>query len=110
MMKGRSGEVLWDDTVRLGIELRKKIRAIQREFAEKEQDPQRRWFFDAFVPDRLTVTGSDGAAREVAWEDVPTDDLATNPRYWELSPGARWHGFTKLAPATPSRTPTSSRC
>ena len=27
MMKGRSGEVLWDDTVRLGIELRKKIRA-----------------------------------------------------------------------------------
>jgi ornithine decarboxylase len=28
MMKGRSGEVLWDDTIRLGIELRKKIRAI----------------------------------------------------------------------------------
>src|ERR1700677_4002534 len=26
MMKGRSGEVLWDDTIRLGIELRKKIR------------------------------------------------------------------------------------
>ena len=29
MMKGRSGEMLWDDTVRLGIELRKKLRAVR---------------------------------------------------------------------------------
>ncbi|MEQ6409425.1 hypothetical protein ODX41_00020, partial [Salmonella enterica subsp. enterica serovar Enteritidis] len=46
MMKGRSGEVLWDDTIRLGIELRKKIRAMRREFEEKEKDPARRWFFE----------------------------------------------------------------
>ena len=38
MMKGRSGEVLWDDTIRLGIELRKKIRAMRREFEEKETE------------------------------------------------------------------------
>ena len=38
MMKGRSGEVLWDDTIRLGIELRKKLRAIRREFDQKEKD------------------------------------------------------------------------
>ena len=94
MMKGRSGEVLWDDTIRLGIELRKKVRAIRREFEDKEQDPARRWFFDPFVPDACRA-GSDGAAeREVAWEQVPTDELATNPRYWELAPGAAWHGFT----------------
>ena len=42
MMKGRSGEVLWDDTIRLGIELRKKIRAVRREFEEKEQKLERR--------------------------------------------------------------------
>ena len=36
MMKGKSGEVLWDDTIRLGIELRKKLRAIRREFEERE--------------------------------------------------------------------------
>ena len=97
MMKGRSGEVLWDDTIRLGIELRKKIRAIRREFEDKEKDPARRWFFEAFVPDRVTVTDSE-TSREVAWEDVPTDDLAANAQYWELSPGASWHGFTRLAP------------
>jgi ornithine decarboxylase len=98
MMKGRSGEVLWDDTVRLGIELRKKLRAIRREFEDKEQDPQRRWFFEPFVPDRVTVEDKDGAARDVAWESVSTDDLATSARYWELAPGAGWHGFGHLAP------------
>jgi ornithine decarboxylase len=98
MMKGRSGEVLWDDTVRLGIELRKQLRAIRREFDEKEEDPKRRWFFEAFVPDRVTVEAPDGAQHEIPWETLSTDDLAANPRYWELSPGARWHGFTHVAP------------
>lgn len=93
MMKGRSGEVLWDDTIRLGIELRKKVRAVRREFEEKERDPARRWFFEAFVPDRVSVAG-----RSSAWEEVPTDDLATDARYWELTPGERWHGFSHVAP------------
>ena len=98
MMKGRSGEVLWDDTIRLGIELRKKLRTIRHEFEEKEHDPAKRWFFEPFVPDRVTVEGPDGTPRDTAWEDVATADLASNPRYWELTPGARWHGFTHVAP------------
>jgi ornithine decarboxylase len=98
MMKGRSGEVLWDDTLRLGIELRKKLRAIRREFEEKEPDPERRWFFEAFVPDRVTVAGVDGKPCEIAWETIATDELASNARYWELLPGAHWHGFTHVAP------------
>lgn len=99
MMKGRSGVVLWDDTIRLGIELRKKVRAIRREFENKEKDAGRRWFFDVFVPDRLPVPGPDGTAvREIAWEDVATDDLASDPRCWELAPGAGWHGFSHVAP------------
>jgi ornithine decarboxylase len=97
MMKGRSGEVLWDDTIRLGIELRKKVRAIRREFEDKEKDPARRWFFEAFVPDRVSLSDAHGT-REVAWESVSTDDLAANARYWELAPGATWHGFTHVAP------------
>ncbi|HSS87162.1 MAG TPA: amino acid decarboxylase, partial [Reyranella sp.] len=98
MMKGKSGEVLWDDTIRLGIELRKKVRAIRREFAERERDPGRRWFFEAFVPDRVTVPDpAGGAPHETAWEDVPTDALAADARYWELAPGAGWHGFGHVA-------------
>src|SRR5262249_38462482 len=70
MMKGRSGMILWDDTVRLGIELRKKLRALRREYEQKEADPARRWFFETFVPDVVSVlgTGPDDCARDVPWE------------------------------------------
>jgi len=93
MMKGRSGEVLWDDTIKLGIEMRKKMRLLQREFEATETDPARQWFFDPFVPDRVDVRGN-----LERWEDVPTDELARDARYWALVPGQEWHGFAHLAP------------
>ena len=93
MMKGRSGEVLWDDTVRLGIEMRKKMRLAAREFDEKESDPARRWFFEPFVPKTVTV---DGVA--MAWEDAPTDALAADPAHWALRADDQWHGFGDVAP------------
>jgi ornithine decarboxylase len=99
MMKGRSGMVLWDDTIRLGIELRKKLRMIRREYDAKEADPARRWFPDPFVPDTVPYRGpEDSEHRMIPWEDVPTDELASNPAHWALTPGAAWHGFTKIAP------------
>ncbi|MGU9981183.1 Orn/Lys/Arg decarboxylase N-terminal domain-containing protein [Phreatobacter sp. HK31-P] len=99
MMKGRSGVVLWDDTIRLGIELRKKIRAVRREFEEKEQRPERRWFFEPFVPDRVKLPDAarEGAFHDVAWESISTDQLVADPSFWELAPGAGWHGFPDMA-------------
>jgi ornithine decarboxylase len=98
MMKGRSGEVLWDDTIRLGIELRKKMRAIRREF-DDNPDPERRWFPDPFVPDAVMWQADpDLPARLTPWEDVPTDVLASDPGLWELRPDAAWHGFRHVAP------------
>ena len=100
MMKGRSGEVLWDDTIRLGVELRKKIRATRREFEEKESKPERRWFFEPFVPDRVRIpdVSREGAVHDVPWESVSTDELVTNPSHWQLAPDATWHGFTGMEP------------
>ena len=99
MMKGRSGMVLWDDTIRLGIELRKKLRMIRREYDAKETDPARRWFPDPFVPDTVLWRGPDDRmAHRVPWEDVATDDLASNPAFWAIEPGETWHGFTQIAP------------
>lgn len=105
MMKGRSGEVLWDDTIRLGIELRKKIRAMRREFEEKEKDPARRWFFEPFVPDRVALpdAASPGGVHDVAWDAISTDQLATDASLWQLNPKissqkTSWHGFPDLAP------------
>ncbi len=93
MMKGKSGEVLWDDTIRLGIELRKKMRMTARDLAATERNPARQWFFDPFVPDTVRIDGHD-----IAWEEVPTDALATDPALWELREGAAWHGFRHVAP------------
>jgi ornithine decarboxylase len=100
MMKGRSGEVLWDDTIRLGIELRKKLRAVRAEFERRESDPARRWFFDPFVPDvaRLPDAADGRGVHEVPWESVATDALASHAHFWEFSPGARWHGFASVVP------------
>ena len=100
MMKGRSGEVLWDDTIRLGVELRKKIRATRREFEEKESKPERRWFFEPFVPDRVRIpdVSREGAVHDVPWESVSTDELVANPSHWQLAPDATWHGFTGMEP------------
>ena len=98
MMKGRSGEVLWDDTVRLGIEVRKKLRAMRREFEQREHG-LRGWFFEPFVPDTVRIADPENkeATLDVAWDSIPTDDLATDARYWALDPGAAWHGFTHVA-------------
>ena len=104
MMRGRSGEVLWDDTIRLGIELRKKIRALRDEYEAAETDPARRWFFDPFVPAVVPAAASStssGSGRSTVlqrWEDVPTEALASDARYWELAPDEAWHGFGALAP------------
>ncbi len=99
MMKGRQGEVLWDDTIRLGIELRKKIRAVRDEFLAREDDPAKRWFFDPFVPDTVEIPGAgDGPPTRARWEDLSTDELAMNPAFWSLAPGVAWHGFDNVEP------------
>jgi ornithine decarboxylase len=100
MMKGRSGEVLWDDTMRLGIELRKKLRAVRAEFERRESDPARRWFFDPFVPDKVRLPdAADGrGVHEVPWESVATDALVSHAHFWEFLPGDRWHGFAAVMP------------
>jgi ornithine decarboxylase/arginine decarboxylase len=97
MMKGRSGTILWDDTIRLGIELRKKLRTIRREYEQKEADPGRRWFFEPFVPDVVKIPGTGGSETEVPWESLTTDELATDVRHWTFAPGATWHGFGHVA-------------
>src|SRR6202012_4275916 len=73
MMKGRLGEALWDDTIRLGIEVRKKMRAIRAEFETNEAAPPRRWFFDPFVPDEVDAVDESGRRTRRKWEEVATD-------------------------------------
>ncbi|MEB0059659.1 ornithine decarboxylase [Variovorax sp. LG9.2] len=100
MHKGRNGLALWDDAIRVGIETRKKIRALHAQFVSTAKEAGSAWFFDPFVPDVLTIEDSKYTAPldRVKWEDVPTDVLARESACWELTPQARWHGFPHASP------------
>jgi ornithine decarboxylase len=101
MMKGRNGFHLWNDATRMAVEMRKAIRFLGHRYkteAGGAGGPQA-WFFDPFVPDVVTVTGSphtDDLVDE-PWENVPTPVLLAEQQCWLLRPGARWHGFAGLA-------------
>lgn len=75
----KAGRVMWDDVMKLGIEGRK---AIRKRFGG---------FINPFVPDIV-----DYAGKPTPWEDVPTEVLAREQAYWQLVPGARWHGYRNL--------------
>jgi ornithine decarboxylase len=96
MMKGKAGETLWDDTIRLGVELRKKLRMLAQEFKAAARTPGQGWFFDPFVPDVVDVPDTAGRPVLTVWEALPTDELVAHTHYWELAPGAHWHGFGDL--------------
>lgn len=98
MMKGRNGQFLWDDAIKTGIEIRKKIRSLAKEYTEREENPARHWFFDPFVPDVLELTGSEHTEdmQNVRWEDIPTDVIAKEQQCWLFREGASWHGYTNI--------------
>lgn len=75
LQEGKHGEKMWEDVVKLGIYARKRI------FKESK-------LFTPLVPP--VVNGK-------KWEDVPTDELATNVDYWRFDKGGKWHGFEGYA-------------
>jgi ornithine decarboxylase len=96
---GKGGEMLWDRCIELGIETRKKLREFGRHYAQAGRDAQERWFFDPFVPDRVTLRGSAFAedVTDVPWEDLPTAVLKREQQCWNMDPESRWHGYSGYA-------------
>jgi ornithine decarboxylase len=99
MMKGRNGKFLWDESLRLSIDLRRQLRHLAAENREQETDARKQWFFDPFVPDVLTIKDSPHTSDlvDVRWEDVPTDVLVNEQQCWMFKEGASWHGYTQIA-------------
>ncbi len=99
MMKGRNGFHLWDQAIRTSIEMRKLVRHMGRRFAEEAaNDSAAGWFFDPFVPDTVSLSGSPHHAdvNDVPWEDLPTDLLAAEKQCWTMQKDAAWHGYRNL--------------
>ncbi|WP_165748475.1 Orn/Lys/Arg decarboxylase N-terminal domain-containing protein [Cellulophaga sp. Z1A5H] len=89
MMKGKNGFFIWDDTIKTGIDIRKKLRQLKDEFIAKKSSDKEAWFFECFVPKKV----KDNKGKIVNWEDIPTNELASEQRYWQLNPEDAWHGF-----------------
>lgn len=85
----KAGRVMWADMVKMGIEARKVVR---KRFEG---------LIDPFVPDVVEYRG-----KQTKWEDVPTDKLASEQKFWQLAPGAKWHGYRNLGPDAAMVDPT----
>ena len=97
--EGKSGEMLWDRCIDLGIEARKKLREFGRHYAKTGRSAEEKWFFDPFVPDVVTIRGSKFTpdATNVAWEDLPTEVLKREQQCWTFDPKSAWHGYAGYA-------------
>ena len=97
--EGKAGEMLWDRCIELGIETRKKLREFGEHYARSGRRAEEQWFFDPFVPDRVSVRNSaHGAdAIDVPWQSLPTELLKREQQCWNFEPGAAWHGYAGMA-------------
>jgi ornithine decarboxylase len=97
--EGKAGEMLWDRCIELGIEVRKKLREFGHYYAEHGRADDEKWFFDPFVPDVVTVRGSEVTPDlpAVRWEDIPTDVLKREQQCWRFAPQQGWHGYEGYA-------------
>ncbi|MBP2058354.1 ornithine decarboxylase [Lactobacillus colini] len=76
---GKGNRQWWDETLKLGIEWRK-------ELIKKSK------LFRPFVIDNF--------------DKIPTEELATDSKYWQFNPSDNWHGFTKMASGEAMLDPT----
>ncbi|MDQ6436573.1 ornithine decarboxylase [Mesorhizobium sp. LHD-90] len=93
--EGKAGEMLWDRCIALGIECRKKFREFGQYYRDNGRDEQEKWFFDPFVPDKVTIRNSKVTedVTDIPWESLPTDVLRREQQCWNFQPEARWHGY-----------------
>ncbi|UCH95082.1 MAG: hypothetical protein JSV88_33180 [Candidatus Aminicenantes bacterium] len=82
-----NGEIILNDTIIEAIQLRKKVVNIK-----KEQEDNNDWFFGMWQPQKVEYDGRDN----FPFEDVPTETLAANQRFWTMTKKNNWHGFEDM--------------
>jgi arginine decarboxylase len=88
MMDGDGGRSLTQEAIDEAVDFRQAVGRIRREFAKKKD-----WFFKPWNVETLKGPGG----RKVAFEDAPSEFLATTQAPWVLRPGDAWHGFHDIA-------------
>ncbi|MEV6332051.1 Orn/Lys/Arg decarboxylase N-terminal domain-containing protein [Streptomyces sp. NPDC051909] len=91
MMDGPQGRALIDEAITEAIRFRQTVVRTGRRIAAAGDRPG--WFFGVWQPDTVTDPAT---GERVDFVDAPPSLLASDPRCWQLEPGADWHGFEGL--------------
>ncbi len=83
-----NGDVMLNDIIIEAIQLRKKMILIQDELKEKNEND---WFFGMWQPERVSTQGKD-----MRFEDVDDDVLASTQSVWVMTKDNPWHGFEEM--------------
>ncbi|MEU8621548.1 Orn/Lys/Arg decarboxylase N-terminal domain-containing protein [Streptomyces sp. NPDC048623] len=91
MMDGPQGQSLIDEAITEAIRFRRAVVRTGRRIAAAGDRPG--WFFGVWQPDTVTDPAT---GERIDFVDAPPSLLASDPRCWQLEPGADWHGFEGL--------------
>jgi lysine decarboxylase/arginine decarboxylase len=91
MMKGSGGRTLMNETIEEPIVFRKKMVQIGREIKKTTPEPEKRWWFNVWQPEKIVVKG-----KNVPFESLDNDYLMDNRSCWMLKPGQKWHLFQDI--------------
>ncbi|WP_311408140.1 putative ornithine decarboxylase [Liquorilactobacillus uvarum] len=74
LASGKGKNLWWQSLLERSIDWRKKLLRSSK-------------LFKPLVPQNFDM---------ISWKDISTNELATDPKYWNLSPEDTWHGFNKV--------------
>ncbi len=98
--EGKAGEMLWDRCIALGIECRKKLREFCRFYEENGEGDEEKWFFDPFVPDKVTIRDFRDNRRmstTLRGRAFPPTFSSENSSAGTSIREAKWHGYAGYA-------------
>lgn len=91
MMKGSGGRTLMNETIEEPVVFRKKMVQIGREIARTTPEPEKRWWFSVWQPEKTVVKG-----KKVPLDSLDNEYLINNRNCWMLKPGQKWHLFESI--------------
>ncbi|CAI1913460.1 Biodegradative arginine decarboxylase [Serratia quinivorans] len=88
MMDGECGQSLTQEAINEAVDFRQALARLYAEFQKKGE-----WFFK---PWNIEKGRKPGEEKDVPFQDIPAEALATDQSYWVMNPDDEWHGFKGL--------------
>ncbi|CAI1928844.1 arginine decarboxylase [Serratia quinivorans] len=88
MMDGECGQSLTQEAINEAVDFRQALARLYDEFQKKGQ-----WFFK---PWNIEEGLDPKTQKDVPFQDIPAEALATTQSYWVMKPEDKWHGFKDL--------------